>query len=79
MFDCLKHSQTKVGCIIRKPKYYGIFVDSTPDLGCCEQLCRSIKYVDVVFTSKKCMIRKAFLNHIEVHANDATNLKNLIL
>jgi len=60
---------------IRKPKHYGILIDSTPSLGHREQLSRVIRYVDVDFKSEKVMIREAFLGFVEVHAKDAARLK----
>ena len=64
---------------VRKAKYYGILVDSTPDLGHREQLSRVIRYVDVDFKSKKVMIREAFLGFVEVRAKDAVSLEHVVL
>ncbi len=64
---------------VRKAKYYGILVDSTPDLGHREQLSRVIRYVDVDFKSKKVMIREAFLGFVEVRAKDAASLEHVVL
>ena len=46
---------------IKKNKYYGILLDSTPDLAHHEQLSFVVRYVDVDFTNKKVLIRESFL------------------
>ena len=42
-------------------KYYGILLDSTPDLGHREQLSQVIRFVDVDFQTKKVTIKESFL------------------
>ena len=51
---------------IRKSKYYGILLDSTPDLGHREQLSQIIRFVDVNFQTKQVTIKESFLGYIEI-------------
>ncbi|XP_003741685.1 uncharacterized protein LOC100905719 [Galendromus occidentalis] len=67
---------------IRKAKYYGILVDSTPDLAHREQLSFVLRYVDVDYEQKKAQVRESFLGFVQVHEKNAealvaTILKNL--
>lgn len=64
---------------IRRSKYYGILVDSTPDLGHREQLSEVIRYVDIDFTNKKVSIKESFLGFLEIHAKDAASLERVLL
>lgn len=64
---------------IRKNKYYGILLDSTPDLGHREQLSEVIRFVDVDFVSKKVTIKESFMGYIEIHAKDAATLERVIV
>jgi hypothetical protein len=64
---------------IRKNKYYGILLDSTPDLGHREQLSQVIRFVDVDFDSRKVTIKESFLGYIEIHAKDAASLERVIV
>jgi len=64
---------------IRKNKYYGILLDSTPDLGHREQLSQVIRFVDVDFQTKKVTIKESFLGYIEIHSKDAASLERVIV
>ena len=46
---------------IKRSKYFGILLDSTPDLGLREQLSEVIKFVDIDFVTKNVVIRESFL------------------
>jgi hypothetical protein len=52
-------------CDIRRNKYYGLMLDSTPDLAHREQLSEVIRFVDVNFITKKVTIKEAFLGFID--------------
>ena len=64
---------------IRKSKYYGILLDSTPDLGHREQLSQIIRFVDVNFQTKQVTIKESFLGYIEIHSKDAASLEKVII
>ena len=64
---------------IRKSKYYGILLDSTPDLGHREQLSQIIRFVDVNFQTKQVAIKESFLGYIEIHSKDAASLEKVIV
>ncbi|XP_055869091.1 uncharacterized protein LOC129923188 [Biomphalaria glabrata] len=66
-------------CDIRRNKYYGLMLDSTPDLAHREQLSEVIRFVDVNFKTKKVTIKESFLGFIQLHAKDATTLENVIV
>ena len=63
---------------IKRSKYFGILLDSTPDLGHREQLPEVIKFVDIDFVTKNVVIRESFLGYIEIHAKDAATLETVI-
>ena len=64
---------------IRKSKYYGISLDSTPDLGHREQRSQIIRFVDVNFQTKQVTIKESFLGYIEIHSKDAASLEKVIV
>ena len=64
---------------IKRNKYYGILLDSTPDLGHREQLSEVIRYVDVNFSTKIVCIKESFIGFIELHAKDAATLETVII
>ena len=64
---------------IRKNKYYGILLDSTPVIGHREQLSQMIRFVDINFMMKKVSIKESFLGFIEIHAKDAATLETVIV
>lgn len=64
---------------IRRNRYYGILLDSTPDLGHREQLSEVIRFVDVDFVNKTVAIKESFLGFIEIHAKDAATLERVIV
>ena len=64
---------------IRKSKYYGILLDSTPDLGHREQLSQIIRFVNVNFQTKQVTIKESFLGYIEIHSKDAARLEKVIV
>ena len=64
---------------IRKNKYYGILLDSTPDLGHREQLSQVIRFVDVDFQTKKVTIKESFLGFVQIHSKDAASLERVIV
>ncbi|KAI8781170.1 Zinc finger MYM-type protein 1 [Biomphalaria glabrata] len=66
-------------CDIRRNKYYGLMLDSTPDLAHREQLSEVIRFVDVNFKTKKVTIKESFLGFIQLHAKDAATLENVIV
>jgi hypothetical protein len=66
-------------CDIRRNKYYGLMLDSTPDLAHREQLSEVIRFVDVNFITKKVTIKEAFLGFIQLHAKDAATLESVIV
>ena len=70
--------QRLIGHIIQS-KYYGLLVDSTPDLAHREQLSQVIRFVDINFVSKKVCIKEVFLGFIELHSKDAASLEKVIL
>ena len=64
---------------IHRNKYYGILLDSTPDLGHREQLSEVIRFVDVNFETKEVKIRESFLGVIHLHAKDAAAIEQVII
>ncbi|XP_047142376.1 uncharacterized protein LOC124816736 [Hydra vulgaris] len=60
---------------IKRSKYFGILLDSTPDLGHQEQLSEVIRFVDIDFVTKNVVIRESFLGYIEIHAKDAATFE----
>lgn len=80
-FICLLASTVRKQLLsdIKRNKYYGILLDSTPDLGHREQLSEVIRYVDVDFVTKKVVIKESFLGYIEIHAKDAATLEKVIV
>ena len=64
---------------IKKNKYYGIFIDSTPDLAHREQLSFIFRYIDVDFTNKKVLISESFLGFTQLLAKDAATLETIVL
>ena len=64
---------------IRKNKYYGILLDSTPDLRHREQLSQVIRFVDVDFQTKKETIKESFLGFIQIHSKDAASIERVIV
>ena len=46
---------------IRKAKYYGLMLDSTPDQAHREQMSEVLRYVEVDFERKKVRVRESFL------------------
>ena len=64
---------------IKRNKYYGILLDSTPDLGHREQLSEVIRFVDIDFEKKTINIKESFLGFIEIHAKDAATLETVIV
>ena len=63
----------------KEKKYYGILLDSTPDLGHREQLSQIIRFVDVNFQTKQVTIKESFLGCIEIHSKDAARLEKVII
>ncbi len=80
-FICLLASTVRKKLLsdIKQNKYYGILLDSTPDLGDREQLSVVIRFVDVDFVTKKVEIKESFLGYIEIHAKDAATLEKVIV
>ena len=64
---------------IRKNKYYGILLDTAPDLEHREQLSQIIRFVDVDYKTKQVAIKESFLGYIEIHAKDAASLEKVIV
>ncbi|XP_011170408.3 zinc finger MYM-type protein 1-like [Solenopsis invicta] len=64
---------------IKKNKYYGILLDSTPDLAHREQLSEVIRYVDIDFVNKTVVIKESFLGFIELHAKNAASIEKVIV
>lgn len=64
---------------IKRNKYYGILLDSTPDLAHREQLSEVIRYVDIDFVNKKVVIKESFLGFIELHAKNAASIEKVIV
>ncbi|XP_059141319.1 uncharacterized protein LOC131929216 [Physella acuta] len=64
---------------IRKNKYFGILLDTTPDLAHREQLSEVIRYVDVDFVTKKVTIKESFLGFVQVIAKDAASIEKAIV
>ena len=64
---------------IIQSKYFGLLVDSTPDLAHQEQLSQVIRFVDINFVCKKVCIKEVFLGFIELHSKDASSLEKVIL
>jgi hypothetical protein len=46
---------------VKKNRYYGVLIDSRPDLGHREQLSEVIRFVDVDYVTKKAVIKESFL------------------
>ena len=63
---------------IKRSKYFGILLDSTPGLGHREQLSEVIRFVDIEFITKNVVIRESFLGYIEIHAKDAATLETVV-
>ncbi|XP_055899203.1 uncharacterized protein LOC129928572 [Biomphalaria glabrata] len=72
-------TRKQILCDIRRNKYYGLMLDSTPDLAHREQLSEVIRFVDVNFKTKKVTIKESFLGFIQLHAKDAATLENVIV
>ncbi|XP_053158016.1 uncharacterized protein LOC128347425 isoform X2 [Hemicordylus capensis] len=64
---------------IRKAKYYGLMLDSTPDQAHCEQMSEVVRYVEVDFERKTVRVKESFLGFIQVSQKDAESLVEDIL
>ena len=56
---------------IRKAKYYGLMVGSTPDQAHREQISEVVRYVDVDFEKKTVPVKESFLGYIQISQKDA--------
>ncbi|XP_053108997.1 uncharacterized protein LOC128326342 [Hemicordylus capensis] len=64
---------------IRKAKYYGLMLDSTPDKAHSEQMSEVVRYVEIDCERKAVHVRESFLGFIQVNRKDAESLVEDIL
>lgn len=60
---------------IRRAKYYGIMLDSTPDAAHREQMSEIIRYVEINYKEKTVCVKESFLGFIQVHQKDAASIR----
>ena len=63
---------------IKRNKYYGAMLDTTPDASHHEQMSQIIQYVDVNFVTKNVEVRESFSGFIHVYSKDAKSIVDLI-
>lgn len=64
---------------IRKAKYYGILVDSSPDLAHREQLSLIVRYIDIDYELKEACVRESFLGFSHEDRKDAESVATVVL
>ena len=64
---------------IRRAKYFGLLVDSSPDIAHRDQVSLVVRYVDVDYEQKSARVRESFLGFGRENGKDAGSLVNLIM
>ncbi|KAG8172635.1 hypothetical protein JTE90_001703 [Oedothorax gibbosus] len=66
--------QTKIVTEVKEAKYFGIIVDSTPDLTHIDQLCVVLRYVDATNEPVE-----RFITYVPIHSHTASHLYDTIV
>ena len=64
---------------IKKAKYYGLILDSTPDQAHREQVLEVVQYVDIDFDRKTVSIKESFLGFLQLHQKNAASFVEVIM
>ena len=69
----------KINKKIKKPKYYGLIFDSTPDQAHREQVLEVVRYVDIDFHKKTVCVKESFLGFLQLRQKDAASFVEVIM